>query len=267
MVTNHRSIFPKFNNLVDEILENEMQLGLHCEIWENLENPNHANMIEEALEIYGIQYISTPRPNRRGGGAAITLIRDSPFVLSKLDISVMSGATPLEVCWGHLKPKSPTGHIKSIIVCAFHLPPNSRKKSALLEHISLNYYMLKSQFPDSAFICGGDKNDLNIQLLLNINPSFRQIIFKPTYKQSILDVLVTDIGQYYLEPVIRPAVQPDNPATAAPSDHNIGFAKANSCSSQPARRETRTLTVWPLSDQVIANFASWIQHESWVFVY
>ena len=27
--------------------------------------------IEEALEIHGIQYISTPRPNRRGGGAAI----------------------------------------------------------------------------------------------------------------------------------------------------------------------------------------------------
>ena len=33
MVTNHRSIFPKFNNLVDEILERDMHLGLHCEIW------------------------------------------------------------------------------------------------------------------------------------------------------------------------------------------------------------------------------------------
>ena len=32
-VTNHSSIFPKFNNLVDEILENDMHLGLHCEIW------------------------------------------------------------------------------------------------------------------------------------------------------------------------------------------------------------------------------------------
>ena len=58
MVTNHRSIFPKFNNLVDEIIENEIHLGLHCEIWESKENKAHANKIEEALEIHGIKYIS-----------------------------------------------------------------------------------------------------------------------------------------------------------------------------------------------------------------
>ena len=147
-------------------------------------NTAHANLIEEALEIHGIQYISTHRPNRRGGGAAITLIRESPFVLTKLDISVMSGDLSLEVCWGLLKPKMPTGHIKSIIVCAFYLPPYSKKKSALVEHISLNYYSLKSQHPDAAFICGGDKNYLNIKLLLDISPSFRQKVFKPTYKNT-----------------------------------------------------------------------------------
>ena len=72
MVTNHRSIFPKFNNLVDEILEKQMHLGIHSEIWQDKEKAAHANAIEEALEIHGIQYISTPRPNRRGGGTAIT---------------------------------------------------------------------------------------------------------------------------------------------------------------------------------------------------
>ena len=267
MVTNHRSIFPKFNNLVDELLENEMHLGLHSEIWEDKEKVAHANTIEEALEIHGIQYISTPRPNRRGGGAAITLISDSPFQLTKLDISVTSGDQSLEVCWGLLKPRNPTGHIKSMIVCAFYLPPYSRKKSALVEHISLNYFSLKSQHPDSAFICGGDKNDLNIQLLLNIDPSFRQIISKPTYKQSVLDVLVTDIGQFYLEPTIRPAVQPDNPATASPSDHRIGFAKVRPFSNQPVKRESSSHTVRPLPDEAISGFAGWIQHESWEFVY
>ena len=102
---------------MDEILENEMHLGLHSEIWEDKEKAAHANTIEEALEIHEIQYISTPRPNRLGGGAAITLICDSPSVLTKLDIPAMSGNQPLEVCWGLLKPRTPTGHIKSIIVC------------------------------------------------------------------------------------------------------------------------------------------------------
>ena len=252
---------------MDEILENEMHLGLHSEIWEDKENNTHANLIEEALEIHGIKYISTPRPNRRGGGAAITLISDSQFVLTKLNIDVLDGDYSLEVCWGLLKPKNPTGHIKSIIVCAFYSPPKSRKKSALINHISINYFILKSQHPDSAFICGGDKNDLNLQLLLDIDPSFRQIVTKPTYNQSVLEVIVTDIGQYYLEPIIRPAVQPDNPASASPSDHSIAFAKANTSSDIPVERTFRSHTIRPLPDEAISGFASWVQHEPWTFVY
>ena len=267
MVTNHRSIFPKFKNLIDEILENDMHLGLHSEVWENKTNNAHAHSIEEALEIHGIQYISTPRPNRRGGGAAITLISDSQYLLTKLDNATMSGDKSLEVCWGLLKLKKPTGQIKCVIVCSFYLPPNSRKKAALIEHISVNYFSLKSQYPQSAFVLGGDKNDLNTQHLLNIDPSFHQIVTKPTYKQAILDVLITDIGQYYLEPVIRPAVQPDNPGLASPSDHHIVFAKAYTCSHQPIKRETKSYTVRPLPTQALQDFAGWVQREPWTFVY
>ena len=176
MVSNHRSLFPIFNNLVDEILENDMQLGLHSEIWEDRESKAHAAQVEEALEIYGIQYISTPRPNRRGGGVAITLISDSPFTLTKLDIDDFENDSPLEVCWGIVKPRQPTGQIKSIIVCSFYCPPRSRKKTDLLNHITTNYFILKSKYPDSGFICGGDRNDLNTQLLLDIDPSFKQLV-------------------------------------------------------------------------------------------
>ena len=217
-----------------------MHLGLHSEIREDKENNTHANLIEEALEIHGIKYISTPRPNRRGGGAAITLISDSQFVLTKLNIDVLDGDYSLEVCWGLLKPKNPTGHIKSIIVCAFYSPPNSRKKSALINHISINYFILKSQHPDSAFICGGDKNDLNLQLLLDIDPSFRQIVTKPTYNQSVLEVIVTDIGQYYLEPTIRPAVQPDTHCpTKTVRTSNLDGKVTSVAVKQASRRKNR----------------------------
>ena len=147
-------------------------------------------------------------------------------------------------------------------MCAFYLPPHSKKKSALIEHISL-----KTQYPESAFICGGDKNDLNIQLLLNIDPSFRQIVSNPTYRQAVLDVIVTDIGQYYMEPLIRPPLQPDNPATASPSDHRIAFAKTKPSSAHPVKRETKIQTVRPLPDDALAGFSSWVQHKSWEFVF
>ena len=93
MVANHRSMFPKFVDVIKEV--------------------------------HGLHNISTPRINRRGGGAAITLICNSPFTLSPLKSSSKPGEEKLEVCWGLRKPKVPTGNIKYIIICSFYIPPNT----------------------------------------------------------------------------------------------------------------------------------------------
>ena len=66
-VTNHRSFFPKFNNFVDVMKTLDLTLGLHSEVWEDKEKKSHQDKLEEALELDGIQYISNPRPDRRGG--------------------------------------------------------------------------------------------------------------------------------------------------------------------------------------------------------
>ena len=85
---------------------------MHSEIWENKEKKDHLNKIEEAFEMEGVKYISNPRPKRRGGGAAITLI-EGEFTLSKLDVICPSS---LEVVWGLVKPREPTSQFKGIIV-------------------------------------------------------------------------------------------------------------------------------------------------------
>ena len=86
-VTNHRYFFPKFNNFVEAMETKGFTLGLHSEIWEDLEKRSHRNSIEEAFELKGITYISNPRPDRRGGGAAISLL-PGEFTLSKLDLFI-----------------------------------------------------------------------------------------------------------------------------------------------------------------------------------
>ena len=260
MVTNHRSIFPKFQSLIDELMECEMHVGIHSEIWEDKEKSEHKNKIEEALELHGILYISNPRPKRRGGGAAITLCDPrNLFTLSKLPIHV---PPDLEVCWGLVKPRSP-GSIKEIVICSFYCPPYSKKKTKLVEHISVNYFMMKSSYPNCAFICGGDKNDLNIKHLLDINPNFRQIVTKPSHGKAILEVIVTDIGHYYNEPVIRPALLPDIPGHGVPSDHKIVHATPNSDSSKPPKRSAIIKSSRPLTTDAKKNLASWIQSETW----
>ena len=146
-VTNHRSFFPKINNFSEAMETLGLTLGLHSEIWEDMENKSHRNSIEEALELKGIQYISNPRPNRRGGGAAISLL-PGDFTLTKLDL-----ATPknLEVVWGLVRPKKPTKEFKGIIVCSFYSVPHSKRKTQLVQHITINYTELKSKYKDYFF--------------------------------------------------------------------------------------------------------------------
>ena len=127
-VTNHRSFFPKFRNFVEVMQTLGLTLGLHSEIWEDREKKDHMDKIEEALEIEGIQYISNTRPNRRGGGAAITLICGD-FYLTKLDVLVPKN---LEVAWGLVRPNKQTKNFKGIIACSFYSVPNSKQKTQLL---------------------------------------------------------------------------------------------------------------------------------------
>ena len=94
----------------------ELTLGLHSEIWEDKEKKDHKDKTEEALEIDGITYISNTRPDRRGGGAAISLICED-FTLTKLDVLIPKN---LEGVWGLVRPKKTTTDFKGIIVCAFY---------------------------------------------------------------------------------------------------------------------------------------------------
>ena len=72
-VYNHRSLWGKFGSFVTECSELDLGVALHSEIWERKESKKHNKKIEELSELHGISYISTPRPNRRGGGSAITV--------------------------------------------------------------------------------------------------------------------------------------------------------------------------------------------------
>ena len=262
-VTNHRSFFPKFNNFVELVKTLDLTLGLHSEIWESREKKDHQDKIEEALELEGLHYISNPRPNRRGGGAAITLV-GGDFTLTRLDV-----VTPrnLEVVWGLVRPNHPTKDFKGIIVCSFYSVPHSKRKSQLIEHISINYTQLKIKFRDCFFLTGGDKNDLDIKLLLDISPTFHSHNTRPTYGQKNIDVMVSDMVHLFDEPEIIPNVPTDipdgQPGGGKRSDHPVVYTRPRlDRTTQPARqvvvKKSRRI-----KDEDIMKAGQWIQQESW----
>jgi cAMP phosphodiesterase len=104
---------------------------------------------------------------------------EGDFTLTKLDIPTPSR---LEVVWGLVKPRVPTKQFKGIIICSFYSVPHSTQKTKLIEHITINYSVLKAKHKDCFFLMGGDKNDVDLKQLLDIvAPSLHMMNTKPTY--------------------------------------------------------------------------------------
>ena len=263
-VTNHRSFFPKFNNFLELVKTLDLTLGLHSEVWEDKEKKDHQNKIEEAMELEGVHYISNPRPKRRGGGAAITLV-GGDFTLTRLDV-----VTPrnLEVVWGLVRPNQPTKDFKGIIVCSFYSVPRSKRKTQLIEHIAINYGELRTRYKDCFFLTGGDKNDLDLKLILDISPTFHTHNTKPTYGQKNIDVLVSDMVHLFNEPIIIPNVPTDipdgQPGGGKISDHPVVYTMPRLNRTQKPARELVVKKTRRIKDEDILKIGQWIQQESWV---
>ena len=258
-VYNHRSIWKKVKNFCLEFKELSMGIAFHSEIWEKRESKKHKFKIDEMLEMEGINYISTARPDRRGGGCAITC-DVSKFHLKEINLS---NPDNLEVTFATLRPKSERSPQFIIILCAVYSPPNSRKKTKLVDFISESYHFLKStKYPSAYFALGGDINDLKVDLLLDISPKFTQIVTRPTRGLKTLSVIVTDLSEFYQTPTILPPIQPDVPGVGKPSDHSVPFATTYLDRAKPREKNYTLKMVRPFPESGISEFGRWVQFEN-----
>ena len=261
-VFNMRSIWSKLSSLAEDMSEREADFSILSEVWECKENMEHQKLIEEVFEMKGMEYFSTARPgSKRGGGAAITAKSDK-FNITKLNIDIPK---PLEVVWGMLRPKVPTGSVSKLILCSFYSPPNSKRKGALVDHIANTFNKLKVMHPKANFIIAGDKNDLRENEIVSICPSFKQIVLKPTRKSKTLTIVVTDLHRFFHEPVVIPPVPVDNGATGVPSDHlGVLVLPVNQFSQKKTTQ--KTISVRPIKESALQSFGQQIVLDDWTFL-
>ena len=258
-VANIRSLLPKINSYKLDILEREIGLSLLTEIWEVEGKKKHMNEIEKMLEKDGLKYISTPRASqKRGGGCAIVAYLPQ-FSLSKIDVIIPKS---VEVVYGLLRPKNPAAKIKEIIVVAFYSPPKSKKKTQLIDHIISTCQMLLTRYPRAGVVIGGDKNDMSISPLLVGLPRLKQIVTQPTCNGKVLDVILTNLHQYYSVPSIVPPVPADNPSQGKPSDHSVPVATPHTAAGERISNEYTVRISRPMPDSAIRQFGQWIINET-----
>ena len=131
--------------------------------------------------------------------------------------------------------------------------------------MTLTLQSLRSTFPNAGVIISGDRNDLNIQRLLCIDPSLRQIVQKETRGPNILTVVLTDLAAYYEEPVVVPPIQVDDPSKGVPSDHN-GVVVVPRKSAIPVKKLQIARTIRPITRSAITNIGQILTNENWQFM-
>ena len=184
-------------------------------------------------------------------------------MLEKLKIFIPHN---LKVIWGLLKVKAEDAYFKKIIVCAFYSPPYSKKNLKLTDHLITILQMLKTKYPGSPMILGADKNSMNIKPLINCGLKLRNIVDLPTRQGKILDILLTNIPQFYNSPVIVPPVPCDNPTSGKPSDHFVPVSYPHTDRSKPPVRRYKTVVSRPLPETSVNQFGGWIINETFTNV-
>ena len=124
---NVRSAWSKWSNISEDIKMRSSSLCFLTEVWQKAEKMKHQRAIESMLEMNGIKYISTPRPGARRGGMTAMACNQEHFPLTKLNIAIPS---PLEACFGLLKPKKPVGKVTKLICASFYSPPSPSSETS-----------------------------------------------------------------------------------------------------------------------------------------
>ena len=160
---------------------------------------------------------------------------------------------------------SPKFHstLKILIVCGIYSKPNSRKKSILSDHIATNYHSLKTKYSEARFLFLGDFNCYKPDDILLLSPQLRQVVHYPTYRDKVLDLLVTDMHALYHPPLSIQPLLPDNPALAAASDHLGNLLVPRYVHGVTSSRICRTITVRPITESQLFTIGKWFASQSW----
>ena len=98
-------------------------------------------------------------------------------------------------------------------------------RDILYDHIAESYNILVAKYGENThLILSADSNKLNLNPILALSPSLRQVVKVPTRLNppTTLDTIITTLSKFYNEPVTKPPLANDvNNPHGKPSDHLI----------------------------------------------
>ena len=230
---------------------------LASETWEKNANKKYQKEVERLFEMEGLRMISKARKHRRGGGVCI-LGNIAKISIKSLEIPTGS----LEIVWALVKPLQ-QAVIKEIIVFSFYLPPKSKMKSKMTDHIVTTLHQLLTVYPGAGIMGGGDRNDWNVSPVLAAVPRFLNLQQLPTLNGKNLDIFLSNMAPFYATPVIVPPIQPDDPARGKSGDHSVPVIYPLDNAAIVQTKDYIERTSRPLPDSGVRIFGQLIINQDW----
>ena len=182
----------------------------------------------------------------------------------------------VEVVWCLVTPKniSHDSKIQHIACASIYSKPNSKNKTDLLDHISEAYNLLCSKYGRGLHFClAGDTNDLKLDSILNLSPSFVQIVKKPTRRdtstgeETLLDPIIMTLSNFYQEPLYLCPLDADVNKKGTKSDHRIPLVRPINTINNKSVRTTRHIVTRPITSSGLDKMKEWLTNESWQNVF
>ena len=143
-------------------------------------------------------------------------------------------------------------NMKNILIGSIYYPPEAPYRDELIDHIITSIDTIKSSLNDLRVVLIGDLNDLDkVRLCRDLN--LQNVVTKPTHRNSILDVILTDAECYT-------AANTTNHPPIGLSIHQCVL----STPSPPPPPTYAVRTFRPLRESNIREFGQWITGENWV---
>ena len=149
--------------------------------------------------------------------------------------------------------------IQKIVLGSIYSEPNSKKKTATLDHIAETYNQLNAKYGKGLYwILAGDTNDLKLDPILHLSPNLKSVVTKPTRlnPDRVLDNIIKDLPKWYQTPECLPPLEADPGSGGKQSDHLIITMTPICTINNTSAKTARVINVRPMNNLVLICLGS-----------
>ena len=260
---NPRSVYNKIDEFHALVEDEDIDITFMSESWEREDKT-----LDKIIHFEDHVVISNVHQRNGVGGRPALIVNSNKYIVQNLTQSVIQVPWGVEAVWALVTPKNVhnDSKIQKIVIGAIYSKPNSKKKTATLDHISDVYNQMGVKYQNGLhWIIAGDTNDLKLDVILQLSSDMKQLVtdFTRMNPPRIIDPIITTLGKFYQKPIVLPPLDNDPDKDGKPSDHKIvKIIPISSINNKPGRTK-REVTFRPFPESGMKALESWFNSQNW----